>query len=75
MCKMTDVVPYFWRAKVKNQGVGMVTLPPETPGDDPSHLFHLLGGSHGLPGSPWACGRLPPVSASIFTWPLPSLCI
>ena len=61
--------PYFWRAKVRNQGVRTLALPPETLGDSPSHLFHLLGGS----GSPWACGCLPPISASIFTWLLPSL--
>ena len=44
--------PYFWRAKVRNQGGRTLALPPETLGDSPSHLFHLLGGS----GSPWACG-------------------
>ena len=45
-------------------------LPPESPGEGPSHLFQLLG----APGvHPWAGGHLPPVSTSISTWLL--LCV
>ena len=45
-------------------------LPAEAPGEGPSCLFQLLG----APGvSPWAGGRLPPVSASVSTWLL--LCV
>lgn len=40
-------------------------LPLEALGKAPSRLSQLLGGSR----RPWACGCLPPVPASVSTWP------
>ena len=68
--KQEFILPQFWRPDVWDKGV---------PG--PCSLQRLQGGSFlPLPASggsrhPWACGRLPPVSAFIFTGLLLCVCV
>lgn len=44
-------------------------LPPAAPAEGPARLFQLLGVQASL-----GCGRIPPLSASIFAGLLPSSC-
>ena len=69
MSKITDVFPLFLEGKGQKSRCAHARTPSGDSGGQSVPLFHLLGGS----GSSWACGCLPPISASIFTWLLPSL--
>ena len=69
MSKITDVFPLFLEGKGQKSRCAHARTPSGDSGGQSVPLFHLLGDS----GSSWACGCLPPISASIFTWLLPSL--
>ena len=69
LSKITDVFPLFLEGKGQKSRCTHAHTPSRDSGGQSVAALHLLEGS----GSPWACGCLPPVSASIFTRPLSSL--